>query len=127
MVRRDEGGIEDRETVAQWQSLHVLPAVRKNVERVEDDRRVPTGVLEEVEAWLSVLADRHKLAIDRCARVKGLDERGHDERKTLGEVLAVTGEQPYAAFITDRLGAIAVEFQLLCCIRRYVALLFKRG
>jgi hypothetical protein len=63
--------------------------MRKNVERIEDDRRIQTGVLKGIEAWVSVLADRHKLAIHRSARVKGLGERGYDEWKTLGEVLAV--------------------------------------
>jgi predicted DNA-binding protein (UPF0278 family) len=83
MVRRDEGGIEDRQTVVQRQSLHILPAMRKNVERIEDDRRIQTGVLKEIEAWLSVLPDRHELAIDRRAGVKGLRERGTTKGKRL--------------------------------------------
>jgi hypothetical protein len=89
VVRRDEGGIEDRQTVVQRQSLHILAAMRKNVERIEDDRRIRTGVLEEVEAWLSVLPDRHKLAVDRRAGVKGLPECGYDEWKALREVLTI--------------------------------------
>jgi hypothetical protein len=66
-----------------------VAAMRKNVERIEDDRRIRTGVLEEVEAWLSVLPDRHKLAIDRRAGVKGLPECGYDKGKALREVLTI--------------------------------------
>jgi hypothetical protein len=113
--------------VTERQGFHVLTPVRENIERIEDDGRISASILQRVETRISVRIESYQLTINHGSGVEGISERGGDLLEPLREVFAVTRQQAHTLSFADCLSAVAIKLQLLCCIRRYVALLFKRG